>query len=348
MKKTTAISIALLLVLFSFMSCGKNAATPKAGSATPDDMLKLLPMNAKGVFFVNVNQAMSIEAADKAIRESKDYEKLEEFIEMTGVNPQKDIYYAAVAMTGDLGKKEEKGAAIINLKYDKEKIVSLMKEKIAEEEDVKLMEEEYSGMTVYQVEEDDKDEAEEEEAEEGYEEGDEKDVSFAFLDGSNIVAGSEDEVKNVIDIYQKKADNIFKNQALSELLAKTNKDTLFWGAILIPRDAVDQATAESPMLSNLKDLKAATINFDYKNMNIIAEIKLISTNTEKNEQIAKMLDGLKAMGGMMAAQKPEIGELLSKIEITSTPEHVRVYANLPQELLEKLKESAPKEAEPEL
>jgi len=331
MKKTTAIGIALLLVLFSFISCGKKEATPKAGSATPDDMLSLLPMNAKGVFFVNVNQAMSIEAVNKAIRESKDPNKLQEFVEMTGVDPQKDIYYAAVAMTGDLGKKEEKGVAVINLKYDKEKIVNLMKEKIAEEEDVELRETEYSGLTVYEVDEEDDEE-----------------MAFSFLDNSNVVAGSAPDVKTVIDIFQKKADNVYKNQALSELLAKTNKDTLFWGAILIPTEAVDQATAENPMLSNLKDLKAATMNFDYNNMNVIAEIKLISTNAEKNEQIAKMLDGLKAMGGMMATEKPEIGKLLSKIEITSSPEHVKVYASLPQDLLDKLKESIPHEAESEL
>ncbi|MFC2164779.1 DUF3352 domain-containing protein [Acidobacteriota bacterium] len=333
MKKTTAISIALLLVLFSFISCGKGekATTPKAGSATPDDMLSLLPMNAKGVFFVNVNQAMSLEAAEKAIKEHENYKELEEFIEMTGIDPLKDIYYAAIALTGDLGKKEEKGVAVINLKYDKEKIVTLMKEKAAEEEDVEIRETEYSGLTVYAVDEED-----------------DEDISFTFLDNSNIVAGKDADVKTVIDISQKKADNIYKNQALSELLAKTNKDTLFWGAILIPAGAVDEATADNPMLSNLKDLKAATMNFDYKNMNVIAEIKLISTNAEKNEQIAKMLDGLKAMGGMMATEKPEIGELLSKIEISSSPEHVKIYASLPQDLLDKLKESIPHEAESEL
>lgn len=331
MKKTTAISIAVLLVLFSFIACGKKADTPKAGSASPDDMLSLLPKHSKGVFFINVGQAMSLEAAKKAITENDNYEKLQEFVEMTGVDPQKDIYYAAVAITGDLGMKEEKGVGVINLKYDPEKIVTLIKEKVAKEEDVELKETEYGGMTVY-----------------GVAEKEDEEMAFSFLDDSNIVAGSEDEVKAVIDIHQKKAECVLKNEALSELLDQTNKDTLFWGAILIPAKAVDEATSENPMLSNLKDLKAATMNFDYKNMNVIAEIKLISTNAEKNEQIAKMLDGLKAMGGMMAAEKPEIGELLSKIEVSSTPEHVKVYANLPQDLLEKLKESVPKEAEPEI
>ena len=86
MRKTTALSIALCLIAFSFIACGKKADTPKAGSATPDDMLTLLPMNAKGVFFVNVNQAMSLEVVEKVIKENDDYEEVEEFIAMTGVD----------------------------------------------------------------------------------------------------------------------------------------------------------------------------------------------------------------------------------------------------------------------
>jgi hypothetical protein len=348
MRKITAISIALFLVIFACVSCGKKATAPKAGSASPDDILKLLPMSAKGVFFVNVHQAMSIEAVDKAIKDNKNYKKFQEFVTTTQLDPQKDIYYLAVAMTGDLGKKEEKGVAVINLKYDKDKILTLIKKKMAEEEAVEepgeeageeageevkekaeLREEVYNGVTIYGVDEDN------------------QKVAFSFLDPSNIVAGSDAEVRTVIDITQKKADNIYKNEALTKLLAQTSKEAMFWGAILIPSEAVGQATAENPMLSNLKSLTAATIAFDYKNKSMMAEIKLLSGDAEKNQQIAKMLDGLKAMGGMLAAQKPEVGELLGKIEISSTPEFVKVSANIPDELIEKLKTAVPAAPKPE-
>jgi len=335
MRKITAISITLFLVIFGCVSCGKKAAAPKAGSASPDDILKLLPMNAKGVFFVNVNQAMSIEAVDKAIKDSKNYQKFQEFVTMTQLDPQKDIYYLAVAMTGDLGKKEEKGVAVVNLKYDKDKLLSLIKQKMQEEAEEKgeevaeLREEDYNGVTIYGLEEDG------------------KKMTFSFLDPSNIVVGSDAEARTVIDVIQKKADNVFKNEALTKLLAQTNKEAMFWGAILIPSEAVSQATAQNPMLSNLESLKAATMAFDYKNRNMIAEIKLLSGDAEKNQQIAKMLDGLKAMGGMLAAQKPEVGELLEKIEITSSPEFVKLYASIPDELIEKLKAAVPTTPKPE-
>ncbi|MBN1221844.1 MAG: hypothetical protein JXB23_01255 [Candidatus Aminicenantes bacterium] len=339
MRKFSAISIALLLVIFAGISCGKKAEAPKAGSASPDDLLKLLPVNAKGVFFMNINQAMSIEAVDKAITTSKDYKKFQEFVETTQLDPRKDVYFAVLAMTGDLGKKEEKGVAIINLKYDQDKILTLIKQKMKEEADVQedveekeaaeLIEEQYNGKTIYQIDEDD------------------QKVAFSFLDASNIILGSDAEVKTVIDIHQKKADNIFKNEALTKLLAQTSKESMFWGAIIIPSEAVSEATSGNPMLSNLEGLKAATIAFDYKNSSIIAEIKLLSGDAEKNQQIAKMLDGLKAMGGMLAAEKPEIGELLGKIEISSSPEFVKLFANIPEELLAKLKTAVPTAAEPE-
>jgi len=343
MRKTTIFSLIFLLTVIGFVACGKKLEAPKAGSASAEDMLSLLPMNAKGVFLVNVNQAMAIEAAEKAIMESDDYQKYMEFVEKTGIDPQKDIYYVAAAMTSDFGAKKEEGVAIVNMKYDKEKILPLIKEKMAEEGE-ELIETEYSGLMIYEVdkegtkEEEEQQQQEQQEKEEGHEEG-----AFVFLDSSNIVIGSESEVKTVIDISQKKADNMYKNQALADLLAKTDKEGILWGAFLIPSEALEEAASENPMMSSFEAVKAATLLFDYKNQNVLAEIKLMSDNEENNKKIADALNGFKAIGGMAAAQKPELGELLNKIEISSTADHVKVYCSLPEELINKLKSAIPKD-----
>ena len=348
MRKTTIFILIFLLGVIGFMACGKKPEAPKAGSASADDMLSLLPMNAKGVFLVNVNQAMAIETAEKAIKESDHYQKYLEFVEKTGVDPQKDIYYVAAAMISGFGDEEEKGVAIVNMKYDKEKILPLIKEKMAEEGE-ELIETEYSGLMIYKVEkvtaeeevvveEEEQQQQQQEKEEKGLEEG-----AFAFLDSSNIVVGNEDGVKSVIDISQKKADNIYKNQALADLLAKTNKEGILWGAILIPSEAVEKAASENPMMSSFEAVKAATLLFDYKNQNVLAEIKLMSDNEENNKKIADALNGFKAIGGMAAAQKPELGELLNKIEISSTADHVKIYCSLPEELLNKLKSAIPED-----
>ena len=62
-------------------------------------------------------------------------------------DPQKDIYFVAAARFEDLGEDSE-GAAIINLKYDKEAIKTLLLAK-AEEEQQELLEEDYNGVTLF-------------------------------------------------------------------------------------------------------------------------------------------------------------------------------------------------------
>lgn len=325
MKKITAIGIALIFVFFSFFSCEKKPSAPKAGSASADDMLSLIPADSMGVFFVDFHKAMSTEIVSKAIKEDKNYQKYQEFVEMTGIDPQKDVYFVAVSVTEAMEKEKTKGGAIINLKYDKETLLSLIKAKAAEEGQ-ELQEEEYSGVMIYAWKE---------------ENGDKP--YFSFIDDSNIIAGDDTGVKSIIDVLQKKKENVFKNEALSALIEKANKDAMLWGAILIPPEAMSKAASQNPMLSSLEGINAVSLYFDYKNKNIIAEIKVISSDEAKNQQVADLLNGLKAMGGMAATEKPEIGELINKIEITSAVDHIKIYASIPEDLINKLKEMEKKE-----
>ncbi len=325
MKKLTTIGITFIFVFFSFISCVKRPAAPEAGAASVDDMLSLVPDDAMGVFFVNFNKAISTEMANKTIKEDKNYQKYQEFMEMTGIDPQKDVYFVTVAVKKGMEKEKAKASAIINLKYDKEKLLALAKKKAAEEGQ-EILEEDYNGIMIYSVKQE-KGEA----------------PNFIFLDDSNIIAGDEVGVKSCLDVFQKKKENVFKNKELTDLIEKTEKEAMIWGALLIPPEAMSEAVSQNPMLSNLKAVEAVSMYFDYQNKNLIAEIKVMSGDEAKNQQIADILNGVKAMGGMASAKKPEVGELINKIEITSKPDHVKVYANIPEELINRLKEMKGKE-----
>jgi hypothetical protein len=326
MKKLIAFNLAVLLVLFSFMACGKKAAAPKAGTAKAQDILGMIPGDVLGVFFVDVNRAMSTEVASKAIQEHKDYQKYQEFIEKTGIDPQKDIYFLAAGIMKGPGEGNQEGVGVVNLKYDKDAILALIKAKV-EEEGQELMEEQHENFTLYKIWSEDESGA------------------FSFIDDSNVVVGNEAPVKAVLDVLENKKDNVFKNAKLSALIDKTNKDALFWGAMLIPAEAMEQAASANPMMGAMKEIEAVALYFDYKNQNLIAEIMAMSPNAESNKKVAEALNGIKAFGGMAAAEKPEIGELLNKIEISSTEEYVKIYASIPEELVNKLKEMAAAEKE---
>jgi len=319
MKKITVISIVFIFALFCFISCEKKPAVPEAGTAKAEDLLSLIPVNAQGVFCVDIHRAMSTEVVNKAIKEDKNYEKIEEFIEKTGIDPQKDIYLVVGAITAGAEPKKQKGVGIINLKYNKDTILALAKEK-AEEEEQELTEEEYNGIMIYAWKEED------------------GEGSLSFIDDSNIVVGNESEVKSVIDVLQKRTENVSKNEDLSALIAKANKSAIFWGTILIPPEAMEEAASENPFLSNLQAVNAVSIYFDYENRNILTEINVMISDEAKNKQVADAITGLKAFGAMAAAQKPEIGELMDTIEISSGTDHVKIFASIPEELIIKLKD----------
>lgn len=117
MKRITAIGLVLCLALFCSMSCKKDGGgAPKAGTAKATDILNLIPVDVQGVFFVNVNSAMSTEFANKMIQEDENYQKYVEFIEKSGIDPQKDVYFVALGLAGDLEGEDQEGVAVVNMK----------------------------------------------------------------------------------------------------------------------------------------------------------------------------------------------------------------------------------------
>jgi len=320
MKKHIALGLTIGLVLFSFLSCEKKAPTPKAGTADPADMLNLLPADSQGVLFADVHKAMSIEAVSQSIEEQESSKKYYEFIEKTGLDPQKDIYYIAASISAKDPESIQKVAAVINLKYNKESLLEFIKTKTAEEEQ-EVIELDYNGTTIYTMEEED------------------EITGFSFLDESNIVAGNLDGIKAVLDIVAGQGENVHQNQELSSLLKETDKDTLFWGAFLVPEKAVEEASVQNPMLQSLESVSAVTMNFDYQNKIMLIDVNLKSIDPEKNEQLSKALNGIIGIASMSAQEKPEIGELMNKIQVTSSEEGVKVSADIPEELIKKITES---------
>jgi hypothetical protein len=326
MKKFTALGIVIIFALLSFISCEKKPAVPSSGAAQAKDMLSLLPVDGQGVLFIDIHRIMAIEAIAEMIKEEEgkeSYQKYQEFIDRTGIDPQEDIYSIAATATIGEGKEIKTVSAVLNIKYSREILLPLIKENMEEGEE--LTENEYNGFTIYTIKKED-----------------EKEVSFTFLSDSYIGAGNEEGVKSVIDVLQKKRENVFKNDSLAALLEDADKGAILWGALAIPPETKEEMTGVSPMLKNIEAINAVSLSFDYKNKSFIAEIKLLTGDPDKSLEIADSLNGLKMMGSMIQIQDFNAAEVLDNIEITAGPDHVKIYANFPEELLDKLKEKAKK------
>ncbi len=327
MRKLAVFGIVGALVLVSFAACGKQAAGP--GGSGAGALLNLLPKSAQGVVVVDFNRAINTQFADKAIKEDKNQAKYQQFIKESGIDPQKDISGLAVALaappdvTGTVAKQE--AAVVVSLKYNKDLVLAMMKKDGAE-----IKEETYQGVVVYSGLK----------AEPG-----KPPASAAFLDASTAVAGTDGMVRQVIDVFAKKAESIQKNDALAAIIKTANKNALVWCAFAIPEEATKKLAQSNPMMASLEGMKAMTMFFDYRDKTYSFEIKVQGGEQAKNKQLADMLTGFKALGAGAAAKNPDVGELLNRIEVSSGADFVKIAAGLPEDVLERLTKSAAKKVE---
>ena len=319
MKRNFVLALCLTLALIPAVSCAKKAG----GGGGAESLLALLPQSTNGVIVVDMGRIMKTDAAVKAIQEDKTAAKYKEFVEKTGIDPQKDIHYVAVGLAGDLAAKATEAAVLVNMNYKKDDLLSKIK---AEAKDVQ--ETAYNGQTLYTMPEKDG-----------------KPAYLAFLSDSIIAGGTEAALKSVIDTQQKKAESVLKNETLAAILKGVRKDAMVWSAFSVPAEAMEKASEGNPMMANLKGLYGMTMLFDYKNKGLVAEIKGLNKDEAKNKELATMLDGLKAMGAMASSQEPALGEVLEKIVISSGPEAITISAEIPEDLLNKLKAKAEEKAE---
>jgi hypothetical protein len=317
MRKTTALGASLLLILFAFTAC-----KPKVGgvAAKTQDLLTLVPASVQGVFLMDIQNGLKVQAVSDMLKKEEAQAKLKEFTEKTGIDPLKDIRFLAIGFQTGASPDDQEGVGILNLSYNKDTLLASLKKQ------GEVKEVQYQGFTVYVLD-----------SEEG-----KPPMHGVFLDESNIVAGSPKTVEAVIDIYKGQKDSLHKNAELMGLVREANKAALIWGIFLIPADTLAKAGSQMPMLSGLEALKSGILAVDYQNKNILIEVKAKGKDEAKLKQIADMLNGLKAFGAMAAATKPEIGEVVNKLEITSGKDFVRIYASLPEELIKKLAAEAAK------
>lgn len=322
MKKTTILALAILLVA-GLTACA-SAGNPKTGAAAGAALIKMLPKTATGVLALDVPQLMASEGATKMLQDPKNKEKLDEFVKMSGIDPTKDIFYAGAGLIGAPMGPSAQGAVILTLKYDKAKLQALIKEKAPQ-----AKEELYNGVTVYSNI--DGDQAK-------------QTARAAFLDATHIVLGSETGVKGVIDVAKKKADSLAKNPAMMTLLNRADKSGSFWAAIAVPQELLQKGVAASPQLKALEGVTGLVLSFNEKLDGVAADIKTIGGTKEQNDNLAKALNGFRALGAMAGGQEPLVGQLMNGIAITSGADYTDIAISIPREVLDKLGEFAKSKA----
>lgn len=314
MKRTTILG--LILVLAAALAACAPAASIKAGSASAEALVKLMPESTRGVVAIDVHRAMELASVAKMLEANPAAKaKYDEIVKLAGLDPAKDVYLFVLGLMGVPGEGEPDGGFIVNLRYNKDAILAAMKQKAPD-----YKEEAYNGVTVY-----------------SNLDGDDKQATrAAFLDDSNIVLGSSKGVKGIIDVFQKKAGSVMKNPEMAAIIKKVDKEGLGWVAFSIPPELIAKGIAAQPQLKVLEGLKALTMSYDHRLAKYVADIRTMGGTEDQNKNLSQALTGLKSLGAMLGGQEPAVGELMNSIEITSGKDFVRLYISVTDELAEKL------------
>ena len=313
MKKATTLGLSVLLTLL-LATCAP--AGVKSGASAAEALLGLLPEGTTGVIAIDVGRMMATETAVKALQDPKAQEQYDAFVEMTGIDPTKDITYIGFGLIGLSGADVQEGAAVLNLRYDRDKLLGLMKIKAPE-----LKEETYNGVVLYGNLDG---------------EGAKQTTRAAFLDDTHIVLGGAKGIERIIDVRQKKAGSLAGNAAMAAMLKKVDKSGIAWGAFAVPQELLKKGIEATPQLRVLEGVTALTMSFDYRLATFSADIRALGGTKEQNDNLAAALNGFKALGAMFAAQEPVAGEVLGGIEISSGADYTRIAVSLPEEVMDKL------------
>lgn len=323
MKKQVLALTLVFVMLLLVPACKKKAP----GQISNEAMLAMVPDGPVMLMAFNFKQFAGLDLFDKMIKKDwqknaqagKSFKDYQDFVGQTGVDLQKDVYSVVAAMYGGLDSDNPEVVGIVNMKYDPDKLLAVLKQN-----QVFTAEEKYRELNMYALKNEDA----------------RKDMRLAFLNKNNILFGSPLQVKKAIDLSLDKGKSVLQSASLMKYVDKLNKDSMFWLAIGTIPEKIKNAPAGGMMPVDLSKAEAFTAFMDYKAKTFSGEFRLISFNEAGNKQIADMLNGLKSLGAMGSAKDPDLGQLLNSIQLSSAADHIKLTFSLSEELMNKMSAKA--------
>lgn len=314
MKKAAVLSL-IFCLLVATSGCGRRESL-EAGRATAEALVKLLPARANAVSALDVHRVVSAVPAQKFLNENR--EKYMKFVADLGLDPLADVYLVVSGAAVSYKPMRSESAAIFNLKYDRAKVDALIKRYFGG-----VFEEKYREVPVIT----------------GFPSATFGDLELkfclAFLDASNIAFGTETFVKSVVDVYKKQAGGVFSNPDMARLLKTADRNAMAWGGFLLPEELVKEAVAANQNLKFVEGVRGISGSLNYAARNLSLRLTASDGTEQQNKDLAAVLNSFKVLGAGGIQGDQSLSELLNSIAIESGKDYTRLYAEIPEELLEK-------------
>ena len=293
-----------------------------------------LPADASVVGHVDLTSLFASplrEKWEKQIDAQESRDELDDFREATGLDPFTDLYRASFAVvTTDTGSGEARGGSpsaeswgiSIQGAFDAGTLI----DKLEVVADVEV--EDYYGTTIYYPTPHDDQDAEHVSVSEK--------TAFAFADSDTIVVGDRDYIRQMLDTGQGRASSA--GAALNQSWGEgTFANDTFWIAAA-PENGFDSmlpAGGEIPPIHSLAFSGRLDADISLRARGLAADL-------ESAIKLADMVRGFVALGSLRQGENPDIGAILSSIQIDQFDNEVDVSLTVPYETLERLSQQVDK------
>ena len=338
MMKKAYVPILLLILIFSTACSGGEGPREVSAVTSPaksTDYLSLMPEETNILFYANIKsikqtsfgEELSARFEDE-IRVKRDDREYRDFLEATGVNPEKDIYELWFGSTGG-DRRDNVGGAIVRGKFDEKKIV----EYIEEERYHRLRQNTYRGHKIYTLED----------SYRSRNDGSE----FTFLNSETVAIGDGEWLKNVIDLSKDGGKNVLSNKAMARFIDEVPSKDQLWAVINLNEmtDGWTQKIREqgstfkgTKSIENMQSLIFHTrVDKDAKLF-----IKGDFGTAEEAELLAETLNGFKAMAKLMVLDDKEAIDMLNGIKIKSDGSMIHINTTVDKNFFDKVDEKRKK------
>lgn len=329
MRKTVVI-LTISCVVFTLLlvtGCGKTPAAKEELA-----LFKFIPEKASGVFCAKIEEALKLEILKKksdelkadmaAPNEGKIFKDYQDFMEQTGIDLEKDIHKAAVAFFGTNVNDIKSGKGldilvVLDLSYNREKFLNLLKEKL-EEKKKEYNTEAYKDVPILTIKDDNNNEK-----------------VLAFINDHTLAAGKSETIRQSVDLFKGEGKNILDSDKMKSFAKVLGKGEIVSFAFVIPEELKKVHDIFGMLQADLSKAEIVFGFIDYAKSTWSGEFNLVSHNAEANALLVSTLNG--TLGAARLAS-PEAGELVDSITFTSSADVIKLKFSISENLAEKMQE----------
>ena len=285
------------------------------------DMTKFIPEETDFLLQVNVSKILALPEVQKQIAEEfekqpKNKEAYEEFKTKTGFDALKDLSNVVLFSSGKTEEgKDALAGAIVEGKYEVEKIIKAIKEDGNAAKDVDLtVVDGFNCITPKNS----------------------KDGYGMFLDNQYVVVGSQPGVDAVKAIKMGKGKTIDTNKDFLAIIKKLDSNATISGAGILPQAFKDKCV-QNPQVAAFANIN--TFYFDFNNdKNVVFNLNAEVDKKENVNNVMTQVNGYLSMIKMFANQAgPEIAEAVNMLTATNTETTIKLSLDIPAEKVAEIK-----------